>query len=71
MLCKYAPICQGRSEISIKLSMFAEHLLWTATLGTASEKCNFFEFLKVKLTVTIEVNVELIKLSWLTSKFEN
>ena len=40
--------------------------------GTASEKHNFFNYLnKVQVTLMIETNVKLVKLSWLTSKFEN
>ena len=61
-----------RSAISIKLPIFAEYLFWRTPLGTGSEKCIFFNFLnRVQLTLTIEVNVKLITLSWLTSLFEN
>ena len=61
-----------RSAISIKLPMFAEYLFWRTPLETASEKCKFFNLLNsVQLTLMIEINVKLIKLSWLTSSFEN
>ena len=53
-----------RSAISIELlclkNTFFEERIW----GTTSEKCNFFNFLsKVQLTLMIQINVKLIKLS--------
>ena len=61
-----------RSAISINCLCF-ENTFEEGLCGTASETYNFFNFLnKVQVTLMIETNVKLIKLSWFqTSKSEN